>query len=117
MLVIFEPNGQSGELNLQGRFDGSQDGSKIRDQLTLAARQKNFQFNRLGVESNIVRKSSAVIPGAFVGLREINETPSPLHSKSEIDARLPHVLATKNGIQSPHSFQYAKGNSRSELEA
>ncbi|MCV9986328.1 FAD-dependent monooxygenase, partial [Burkholderia pseudomallei] len=97
LLAIFEPDGQAGELDLQRVFDMAEPGADTRDQVAQAVHRKNYEFNCLGIESNIAYKSSSIIPNGSLDLAGIDETQSAFHSKVIAGARFPHVWVTRGG--------------------
>jgi 2,4-dichlorophenol 6-monooxygenase len=97
LLAIFEPDGQTGELDLTRVFDMAEQGADTRDRVAQAIHRKNYEFNCLGIESNIVYKSSSIIPNVSVDLSGVDETQSAFHSKLVAGARFPHVWVTRAG--------------------
>ncbi|MCG3463994.1 FAD-dependent monooxygenase [Xenorhabdus bovienii] len=97
LLSVLEPNGCTGKLDIDSLFDKSATGTAVRDKLALAIEKKNNEFNCLGIESNIVYQSAAVVHGVNIDFKIIDQIHSVFHSKIIAGARIPHVWITKKG--------------------
>jgi len=95
ILSIFEDDEDVSGLNLQKIYSESEEGIEVRERLAKAIQRKNYEFNCLGVESNIIYESSAVVQSMDNQLSPVDQLHSAFHSKIVVGARFPHAWVTK----------------------
>ncbi|MGH8383836.1 FAD-dependent monooxygenase [Pseudomonas sp.] len=98
LLSVFEPDGESGALDLSVLFEDGVSGASTRSQLAQAIARKNYEFNCLGVEANILYNSSAVI-GSMADFEPEDKINAAFHSRIMAGARFPHAWVTRKGIE------------------
>ncbi|BCJ07695.1 MULTISPECIES: FAD-dependent oxidoreductase [unclassified Pseudomonas] len=97
LLAVLEPDGQQGQLDLQAVFADDVGGAQVRERLAQAIWQKNYEFNCLGVESNLRYRSAAILEAADAPPEPLDELAGAYHSQVVAGARFPHAWVTRRG--------------------